>query len=186
MMELLTKYPEFIERYSVTGFPEVIVARAILNSATILKAEEHYSQQLLSGNFQVDRLHQLDRLYFRDDSFGLILLREIEPLASEIIGVRLNSLYSFASYYRRGANLLRHYDRDECELTVGFRLFDSTVDSDSSKPYLSFGSPTESTDVIMTSVDAAMFYGAITPHWRAQLNEDYLCTLLLHYRARLS
>lgn len=105
----------------------------------------------------------------------------MKPEVEKATGRPLRSIYSFASYYRKGAYLRRHFDRAECELTVGIRLFDSSGEPTLEKPYLFFGSFENPTLIVAKPSDATIFEGALTPHWRGPLQEDYLFTMLLHY-----
>ncbi|RYZ89700.1 MAG: hypothetical protein EOP06_08955 [Proteobacteria bacterium] len=175
--ELLRK----VEIIRVVGYPDVIYIPRLLLSHRLALAKSHYISALLEGNFQADLLHGKNRLFLRDDAFGRNLLYETRPIMESIVGKNLKEQYSFVSYYRRDSELRRHVDKLECQFTVGIILFDSQGDSDK-RMYLSFGDVEKATDLAMFSGDAAVFCGVTTPHWRPPLRNDFLCTLLLHYK----
>lgn len=57
---------QVIDSYTVEGYPAVLVLRDMFSEALSFQAEEHYSEKLLAGTFQIDRLYMASTASIRE------------------------------------------------------------------------------------------------------------------------
>lgn len=101
------------------------------------------------------------------------LLLELRPAVEEIAGCHLVPTYSYARLYFRGDGLIRHRDRQSCEVSVSVHL--GRVGGDGS---LCFG---DDDRVDMESGDGAVYLGCATDHWREPFTGTVMGQVFLHY-----
>lgn len=165
----------------VPGYPSAIVIRRLIRPDQLTFLQGYYLEKLMEGFFCQDTHSYKNRLYLRNDPIGTDLLKEYLDIVEKAVGVSLLSCYSFVSFYRRGSILKRHLDKSECEFTMGAILF-SSHEKASRRHYLSLGNNEAPVHINLEAGEGAVFQGAITPHWRDSIDEEFLCTLLLHYK----
>jgi hypothetical protein len=101
------------------------------------------------------------------------LLLELRPKIEEIAGCHLVPTYSYARLYFRGDSLIRHRDRDSCEVSVSIHL--GRVGGEGS---LCFGADDR---VEMDEGDGAVYLGRVTDHWREPFAGYTMGQVFLHY-----
>ncbi|MFC4948442.1 hypothetical protein [Pseudonocardia sp. GCM10023141] len=101
------------------------------------------------------------------------LLLDLRPRIEEISGCHLVPTYSYARLYFRGDGLIRHRDRQACEISVSIHL--GRVGGDGS---LCFGADDR---VDMDEGDGAVYLGCATDHWRAPFAGYTMGQVFLHY-----
>jgi len=111
------------------------------------------------------------------DVFTDSLLVDLMPLAEDTVGLKLFPTYSYFRVYRRGDILVKHTDRDACEISVSICLgYEGTA----TWPLF-----LQSSDGIMSIElapgDALFYRGIEFPHWREPLDGDRAVQLFLHY-----
>ena len=86
-------------------------------------------------------------------------------------GLKLLPTYSFYRVYNHYSELLKHTDRDSCEITVSI-----TIKNDKDWPLFIGGD-----EVIIQPGDGALYFGAKVEHWRNEYEGDYAHQVFLHY-----
>lgn len=94
----------------------------------------------------------------------------IKNIVENIIGEKLYPTYYFDRFYFKGNELVPHYDRDSCEISVSFHVSDNL---DYEWP-LYFQSDTVSR-VGLTCLpgDGVLYRGCELTHWREPMKGDY-------------
>lgn len=95
-----------------------------------------------------------------------LVRKEIEP----ILGIDLLPTYYFDRFYYTGQTLLRHSDRQSCEISVTLQ-----ISTNSDKPWpIWFERPDGSEScVVMKNGDAVIYKGCEREHWRDPLESKY-------------
>ncbi len=117
------------------------------------------------------------------DSFSLYnhisfleLLCEKTPEVSSAIGEIVLPTYSYARVYKNGSELLRHTDRDACEISLTLHLH-----GDSTWPIWIETPSGEQRSVDLNPGDAMLYLGRTAPHWREKYDGEYYTQVFLHY-----
>lgn len=100
---------------------------------------------------------------------------EIEAL----VGRELVPAYAFWRIYERGAALLRHVDRNACEVSATITVASDPANAD--WPIMVEGLDGTSAALVLRPGDAAIYLGCQVPHWRDPLPGASQHQLFLHY-----
>ena len=106
----------------------------------------------------------------------LELLCEKTPEISSVIGEVVLPTYTYARVYKNGSELLRHTDRDACEISLTLHLH-----GDSTWPIWIETPNGEQRSVDLNPGDAMIYLGRIAPHWRDRYEGEYYTQVFLHY-----
>jgi Rps23 Pro-64 3,4-dihydroxylase Tpa1-like proline 4-hydroxylase len=106
----------------------------------------------------------------------LELLCEKTPEVSSAIGEIVLPTYSYARVYKNGSELLRHTDRDACEISLTLHLH-----GDSIWPIWIETPSGEQRSVDLNPGDAMLYLGRTAPHWREKYDGEYYTQVFLHY-----
>lgn len=106
----------------------------------------------------------------------LELLCEKTPEISSAIGEVVLPTYTYARVYKNGSELLRHTDRDACEISLTLHLH-----GDSTWPIWIETPNGEQRSVDLNPGDAMIYLGRIAPHWRDRYDGEYYTQVFLHY-----
>jgi Rps23 Pro-64 3,4-dihydroxylase Tpa1-like proline 4-hydroxylase len=106
----------------------------------------------------------------------LELLCEKTPEISSAIGEVVLPTYTYARVYKNGSELLRHTDRDACEISLTLHLH-----GDSTWPICIETPSGEQRSVDLNPGDAMVYLGRTAPHWREKYDGEYYTQVFLHY-----
>lgn len=106
----------------------------------------------------------------------LELLCEKNVEVSSEIGEVVLPTYSYARVYKNGSELLRHTDRDACEISLTLHLH-----GDSPWPIWIETPSGEQRSVDLNPGDAMVYLGKTAPHWREKYEGEYYTQVFLHY-----
>jgi Rps23 Pro-64 3,4-dihydroxylase Tpa1-like proline 4-hydroxylase len=106
----------------------------------------------------------------------LELLCEKTPEVSSAIGEIVLPTYSYARVYKNGSELVKHTDRDACEVSLTLHLH-----GDSTWPIWIETPSGEQRSVDLNPGDAMVYLGRNAPHWREKYNGEYYTQVFLHY-----
>lgn len=106
----------------------------------------------------------------------LELLCEKTPEISSAIGESVLPTYNYARVYKNGSELVRHTDRDACEISVTLHLH-----GDSAWPIWIETPSGEQRSIDLNPGDAMIYLGRIAPHWRDSYGGEYYTQVFLHY-----
>jgi hypothetical protein len=101
------------------------------------------------------------------------LLLELRPKIEAISGCRLVPTYSYARVYFQGDTIIRHRDRQSCEVSVSIHL-----GRDGGEASLWFP---PNNKVVMETGDGAVYLGCETEHWRESFTGNTMGQIFLHY-----
>jgi hypothetical protein len=105
------------------------------------------------------------------------VLAGVQRRIEELSGLELDPTYSFTRIYRRGNKLIRHHDRNACEVSVSVNLGPAI---DPAWPLWIQG-PLGESAVEMAPGDAVLYRGIECEHWREQLQAEHTVQVFLHY-----
>jgi predicted 2-oxoglutarate/Fe(II)-dependent dioxygenase YbiX len=106
----------------------------------------------------------------------LELLCEKAPEISTILGEPVLPTYAYARVYKNGGELVRHKDREACEISVTLHLT-----GDTAWP-ISIQKPNgEEVSLNLTSGEAMMYLGNEADHWRDTYQGEEYVQVFLHY-----
>lgn len=106
----------------------------------------------------------------------LELLCEKTPEVSLAIGETVLPTYAYSRVYKNGSELVRHTDRDACEISLTLHLH-----GDSPWPIWIETPSGEHRSVELNPGDAMVYLGKIAPHWRDCYQGEYYSQVFLHY-----
>jgi hypothetical protein len=110
--------------------------------------------------------------FFNYDPLTESLLVQKFDLMQKETGLKLFPTYSFWRMYTYDANLIKHYDRPSCEVSVTIQ-----VGSDGTKwPIYIDGNKIE-----LENGDAAIYLGCELEHWRDNFEGDWHAQIFMHY-----
>jgi hypothetical protein len=100
------------------------------------------------------------------------------PKLSKRIGINLHHQYSYTRCYYYGAELKRHMDRPECEISCTLNL--------GGDPWAIYIDPTgekgnEGVKVILNQGDMMVYKGCNLEHWREPFEGDKIVQTFLHF-----
>lgn len=106
----------------------------------------------------------------------LELLCEKTPEVSLAIGETVLPTYAYSRVYKNGSELVRHTDRDACEISLTLHLH-----GDAPWPIWIETPSGEHRSVELNPGDAMVYLGKIAPHWRDCYQGEYYSQVFLHY-----
>lgn len=106
----------------------------------------------------------------------LELLCNATPEVGEFLGENVLPTYTYSRVYKRGAELIKHTDRDACEISLTVHL-----DGDKDWPIYIKNPKGETISLNLKSGDAMMYLGCDAEHWRDVYEGDRYVQVFLHY-----
>ena len=134
--------------------------------------EEYY----VYGNFE-DEQALGDFSNYGDLIFDTLLLGKVKQL-SRITETRLVPQYSYHRLYTNGSELVRHKDRESCEISLTLCL---GYDSDDSWPIWFEDSDGKEVSVELQPGDMVIYKGCELDHWREPFKGKNHAQVFLHY-----
>lgn len=132
---------------------------------------EHCNRERCSGDVQVND-SQADYNFIG----FLELLCEKTPEVTKFAGEKVLPTYTYGRVYKNGAELLRHRDRNACEVSLTIHL-----DGDKDWPIYIQKPNGEEVELILRAGDAMMYLGMEADHWRNKYHGENYVQVFLHY-----
>jgi hypothetical protein len=109
--------------------------------------------------------------------FAETLLIFLKEKIEKSINKKLLPSYSYGRIYYKNAELKKHIDREECEITATICL------RNDKKPWDIWFKNNNNTDTVITleEGDMVLFYGKIMEHWRYKFEGEKQFQCFLHY-----
>lgn len=106
------------------------------------------------------------------------LLTMLLPTVAKEIGAELLPTYSYSRVYLKGAQLKRHTDRPNCEVSVTL-----AVAGQAARPWPIFlqSKDGQTVEVALEAGDMLIYAGPDMPHWREPFDGDWQLQVFLHY-----
>jgi len=117
----------------------------------------------LSNNF--------DTYFYADALMESLMVNKLELMQKET-GLELLPTYAFWRMYTVHADLIKHVDREACEVSVTVML---GSDGTSWPIYMN------GTEINMEAGDATIYLGCEVEHWREEFKGDWHAQTFLHY-----
>jgi hypothetical protein len=105
------------------------------------------------------------------------LLMDLLPFAERVTGLQLFPTYSYFRVYKKGDLLVRHTDRDSCEITLSLAL---GYEAKSPWPLL-LEAPDGTCSIELFPGDILVYRGMECPHWREPMEGELAAQVFLHY-----
>jgi Rps23 Pro-64 3,4-dihydroxylase Tpa1-like proline 4-hydroxylase len=125
----------------------------------------------IAGDDQIEQSHS--KYNYID---FLELLCNATPEVGEFLGENVLPTYTYSRVYKRGAELIKHTDRDACEISLTVHL-----DGDKDWPIYIKNPKGETISLNLKSGDAMMYLGCDAEHWRDVYEGDRYVQVFLHY-----
>ena len=106
----------------------------------------------------------------------LELLCEKTPEVSKFLGENVLPTYTYARVYKEGSELLKHRDREACDISLTLHL-----SGDENWPIWIEKPNGESVSLDLDSGDAMMYLGCEADHWREKFKGKEYVQVFLHY-----
>ena len=106
------------------------------------------------------------------DTLADSILKSKVNAVSKLTGVRCLPTYAYWRMYTNGGELLRHYDRPSCQISLTIH-----IDSDGTK----WPMYVEDKAFDLEPGDAYLYYGFDQLHWRDKFKGDHYSQVFLHY-----
>lgn len=106
----------------------------------------------------------------------LELLCNSTPAVGEFIGENVLPTYTYSRIYRKGSELVKHKDRDACEISLTVHL-----DGDKEWPIFIKNPKGEVVSLNLKSGDAMLYLGCDAEHWRDIYDGNKYIQVFLHY-----
>lgn len=103
---------------------------------------------------------------------------DVLPVMEKHTESKLVPTYSYARIYRKGAKLIRHKDRPECEISTTLNL-GGDMWPIFLEPSGELGKP--GVKVELSPGDLLMYKGEKLEHWREPFDKEECCQVFLHY-----
>jgi hypothetical protein len=102
---------------------------------------------------------------------------------SELTGMDLTPQYSYWRFYEKGEELLRHKDRQSCEISMTISLGRNyaNIEDKYSWPIFIQDDNNKEIPVHLNDGDMLIYKGCELDHWREPLKGNHHAQLFLHY-----
>jgi hypothetical protein len=110
------------------------------------------------------------------------VLEWLRPKLEELLGIKLAPTYSYTRVYAKGEELVRHLDRDACEISVTAAI---RIPKGASPSVIYLKPPGDpEVKVEMGEGDGCVYAGTEVEHWREKFHVKGYTQLFLHFIAR--
>lgn len=141
------------------------------NELTFLKNYTFIRHQNNYKNEAYDKKTDYDTFFYADPLMESILINK-KPLVEKLTDKKLLPTYSFWRMYTQFSDLIKHKDRESCEISVTIQ-----IGSDGSNwPIFIDGKP-----INLEQGDAAIYLGTELEHYRNELEGTWHAQAFLHY-----
>jgi hypothetical protein len=152
-----------------------LVIRNFISSDRAKQLSDEYKEYCENNSVAGDDQSPNSHSFHNYISF-LELLCEKTPQVSSIIGETVLPTYSYSRVYKQKSELVKHTDRDACEISLTVHL-----NGDSEWPIFILTPSGETRSVVLNPGDAMIYRGCIAPHWREKFNGEWYTQVFLHY-----
>ncbi len=117
--------------------------------------------------------------FYGDPLTETLMIKSLEDIQNHT-GLELVPTYSFLRLYQEGDTMIKHEDRDSCEISVTICL----GYSDNIWPIYLENRQGESIEVPQKPGDALIYSGCELPHWRDKLKKGHHSQTFIHYNRK--
>lgn len=152
------------------GFIPPFFAQYLRNYFDLLKRNDQIPNK---GDDQVEKSLGI----YGDPAFDMLMLMSL-PMVEQVVGKKLLPTYTYARIYSKGAALLPHLDREECEHSVSLSL---GGEYDSLWPLWFKNGEGPIEPATLDHGDAVVYKGNKVHHWRDQFEGTSQFQIFMHY-----
>lgn len=109
----------------------------------------------------------------------------IRQKLEEIIGRKLYNTYYYDRFYFPGQELIKHTDRDACEISVSVHIGTNLQGTEADWPFWIKTPAGEERSAILKAGDGLLYKGCERPHWRGKMpgsrSDNYYHQIFFHY-----
>ncbi|HET9955219.1 MAG TPA: tryptophan dimethylallyltransferase family protein [Polyangiaceae bacterium] len=136
----------------------------------LLSALQTYYRGMVREGYLPHGDPQSKRYYCHNEEVAVRLHQLLLPIAQQIVPEPIKPSYSYFACYTEGAELARHTDREQCEVTLSLAI-DATPQNtqDSAWPLNIERADGSIEAVLLAPGDGAFLRGRVLPHFRAPL-----------------
>ena len=128
------------------------------------------------SQYKIDKQCDMSQSFYGVPEFDNFL-EDFTPFIKKLVKQNIVPTYSYARIYRKGEELKRHFDREECEYTVTI-----TLDHHGEKSWPFFLKTKGSEEEFIIKKGSILVYrGNKLIHWRNILKHKWQTQLFLHY-----
>jgi hypothetical protein len=132
------------------------------------QSQGHFGDKQALGSFSI----------YGDVLMDTLLALSLEKLQKKI-NKKLYPTYSYARVYKKGDQLVRHKDKEQCEISA-------TLNLKTDKVWPIFVDPTgglgnKGIKINLKPGDALFYFGTDHEHWRETFDGEYSAQVFLHY-----
>ncbi len=141
----------------------------------------YYAIQLANGEFGRDAQCPSSLSLGCDPGLDAVL-EWLRPTLEKLVGFRLAPTYSYTRVYAKGEELVRHRDRDACEISVTAAI---QIPKGAAASVIHLKPPgAREVKVEMSEGDGCVYAGTEVEHWREKFREKGYTQLFLHFIRR--
>jgi hypothetical protein len=142
----------------------------------------YYRYRIRCGDFPLGDGQSPRRFNAHNESVARFFHRQLTPAIGAIAGRPVKPSYVYLASYQGGAELPKHTDRPQCEISVTL-LVDCTPEPDIESPWpIHLETPAGVLTVYQAIGDSLLYRGRALPHYREMQPRGWTSTsLFLHY-----
>lgn len=152
-----------------------VVVKKFIPKNQAKKLAEEFKHFALKNDISGDHQIPNSKSYYNYLGFFDLLCNKT-PVVSKLLGENVLPTYSYSRVYGFGDELIRHKDRDACEISLTLNL--SQTDN-----WPIFFKKKDGTEVFveLNPGDAALYLGCDVEHWRTPYQGKEMVQVFLHY-----
>ncbi len=158
------------EKYNLLREKQFLVIPNFLDKNEVTWAFNLYNKLVTEYNISGDKQCVKSSSKYNFQPFLQILSNKTEKI-SDIVGVNVLPTYCFARKYYNEAVLVKHKDREACEISLSIHL-----DGDKNWDLIIKDIP-----IKLNKGDAVLYWGHEDEHWREPYTGNSYTNLFLHY-----
>jgi len=155
--------------------------RDFIHPFQLAALRRYYRYQVRVGAFGLGDLQSPLRYVVHNDPVARFFHRQLAAAVSDVVGYRLRPSYVYLGAYQPGAQLPRHTDRRECEITMAVCIdYSPEPDRETSWP-LQLDTHLGLIGIYQALGDGLIYPGTVLPHLRGVLPPDCSSTSLFFH-----
>lgn len=162
--------------YFVDNFGDTFkVIRNYITSEEATELGKIYKEFVLTGGIPATApVNDAYDFYNRPEQVALLSEKTSE--LNRIVGRKVLPAYSFTRQYCKGSHLVRHFDRDSCEISLSIHLY-----GDQPWAFCIRDKDGEEREIILNSGDAVLYDAVNAEHWREEYTGEFYIQTFHHY-----
>lgn len=176
------QWQQHVAYYAPTFEHGYVIVEDLIHPFHVGALRRYYRNRTRRGFYSLGDEQVRRRFACHNEDVARFIHRQATYAASDIARVVLKPSYAYFVSYVAGADLEKHYDREQCEYSIT-TCIDATPEPEGESPWPIELENWEGTTKIHQALgDALLYRGRSVAHWRERLPRGQTSTsLLLHY-----